>query len=100
MSATLPPTGVHADRYEFWIYRQLRKRLKSGEVYVDDSQQHRHLSAELVAQDKQAEALAQLDIPWTREPLDTQLAALSAELRAQWQAFDRELRTGQLKHLD
>lgn len=94
------PTGVHADRYEFWIYRQLRKRLKSGEVYVDDSQQHRHLSAELVPQDKQAEALQQLDIPWVREPLDARLAALSAELGEQWQAFNRELRCGQLKHLD
>jgi TnpA family transposase len=94
------PAGVHADRYEFWIYRQLRKRLKSGEVFVDDSQQHRHLSAELVPQDKQAEALQQLDIPWVREPLDGRLAALSAELREQWQAFDRELRSGQLKHLD
>lgn len=45
---------------------------------MDDSQQHRHLSAELVPQDKQAEALQ----------------------REQWQAFDRELRSGQLKHLD
>ena len=43
--------------------------LKSGEVYVDDSQQHRHLSVELVSQDKQAEALEQLDIPWVRQPL-------------------------------
>jgi len=22
------PTGVQANRYEFWVYRQLRKRLK------------------------------------------------------------------------
>lgn len=94
------PTGVHAERYEFWIYRQLRKRLKSGEVYVDDSQQHRHLNAELVPQDKQAEALQQLDIPWAREPLDARLAALSAESHEQWQAFDHELRAGQLNHLD
>ena len=94
------PSGVHADRYEFWIYRQLRKRLKSGEVYVDDSQQHRHLSVELVSQDKQAEALEQLDIPWVRQPLEAQLAALTTELREQWQAFDCELRTGKLKHLD
>lgn len=94
------PSGVHADRYEFWIYRQLRKRLKSGEVYVDDSQQHRHLSVELVSQDKQAEALEQLDIPWVRQPLEAQLAVLTTELREQWQAFDRELRTGKLKHLD
>jgi hypothetical protein len=33
------PTGVHADRYEFWLYRQLRKRLKSGEIYLVKFQQ-------------------------------------------------------------
>ncbi|MFS6660684.1 hypothetical protein, partial [Staphylococcus aureus] len=22
------PTGLHADRYEFWLYRQIRKRLQ------------------------------------------------------------------------
>ena len=41
-------TGVDANRYEFWIYRQLRKRLKSGEIYVDDSIQHRNFADELV----------------------------------------------------
>ncbi len=94
------PTGVQADRYEFWIYRQLRKRLKSGEIYLDDSLQHRHLSAELVSADKQAQALEQMDIPWVRRPLDEQLSTLSAELHEQWLAFDREMREGKLKHLD
>ena len=38
------PTAVHADRYEFWLYRQLSKRLKSGEIYLDDSLQHRRFT--------------------------------------------------------
>lgn len=41
--------GLHADRYEFWLYRQIRKRLQSGELYRDDSLQHRHFSSELVS---------------------------------------------------
>ena len=94
------PTGVQADRYEFWVYRQLRRRFHSGEIYVDDSQQHRHLSAELVSADRQAAALEQLDIPWTRRPLAEQLSELTTELHAQWLAFDTELRDGQLAHLD
>jgi hypothetical protein len=28
-------TELRADRYEFWIYRQIRKRLNSGEVYLE-----------------------------------------------------------------
>ena len=94
------PTGVHADRYEFWLYRQLRKRLKSGEIYLDDSLQHRCFTDDLVSLDAQADVLRQMDIPWLRQPLSSQLAALAAELQAQWQAFNRALRQGKLTHLD
>ncbi len=62
------PTGVHADRYEFWIYRQLRKRLKSGEIYLDDSLRHRCLTDELVSLDEKATVLSQMDIPWLCQP--------------------------------
>jgi len=91
---------VCADRYEFWIYRQLRKRLKSGEIYLDDSLQHRCLTDELVSLDEKAKVLSQMDIPWLRQPNDVHLKALSAELRDQWLAFNRESRQGKLKHLD
>ncbi|WP_035355892.1 Tn3 family transposase [Edaphobacter aggregans] len=94
------PTGVHADRYEFWLYRQLRKRLNSGEIYLDDSLQHRCFTDELVSLEEKADVLSQMDIPWLRQPIDTHLDALTAELHAQWQAFNRELRSGRLKHLD
>lgn len=94
------PTGIYADRYEFWLYRQIRKRLKSGEIYLDDSFQHRCFTDELVSLDEKTEVLSQLDIPWLRQPLSTQLGALTTELREQWLAFNRELRQGKLKHLD
>ena len=94
------PTGVHADRYEFWLYRQLQKRLKSGEIYLDDSLQHRCFTDELVSLEEKADVLSQMDIPWLRQPIDAQLDALTAELHEQWQAFNRELSLGQLKHLD
>lgn len=94
------PTGLHADRYEFWLYRQIRKRLKSGELYIDDSLQHRHFSHELVSLDEKADALAKMDIPFLRQPIDAQLDALTAELHAQWLAFNRELKQGKLTHLE
>jgi hypothetical protein len=86
------PTGIHPDRYEFWIYRQIRKRLKSGEIYLDDSLQHRCFTDELVSIEEQTAVLDQMDIPWLRRSIDDNLDALSAELRAQWLAFNRELR--------
>src|SRR5947209_8525990 len=45
------PTGLHADRFEFWLYRQIRKRLRSGELFLDDSLQYRRLADELVSTD-------------------------------------------------
>jgi TnpA family transposase len=100
-SADGQPSGLHADRYEFWLYRQVRKRLKSGELYLDDSLQHRCFSDELVSLEAKADVLSQMDIPWLRQPIEAQLNALATEeLDAQWLAFNRELRQGKLKHLD
>jgi Domain of unknown function (DUF4158)/Tn3 transposase DDE domain len=94
------PTGLHADRYEFWLYRQIRKRFQSGELYLDDSLQHRHFSDELVSVDEKADVLTQMDIPFLRQPVDVQVDALAAELHAQWLAFNRELKQGKLTHLE
>jgi TnpA family transposase len=94
------PTGLQADRYEFWLYRQIRKRLKSGELYLDDSLQHRRFSDELVSPNEKADVLAQIDIPFLRQPIEAQIDALKAELHAQWLAFNRELKQGKLTHLE
>ncbi len=94
------PAGVHADRYEFWIYRQVRKRLKSGEIHLNDSLQHRRFADELVSLEEKADVLGQMDIPWLRQPIDRQIEALAVELREQWLTFNRELRQGKLKHFD
>jgi len=93
------PTGLHADRFEFWLYRQIRKRLRSGELFLDDSLQYRRFADELVSTDEQADVLVHMDIPFLRQPLETQLKALTDELHAQWLAFNRELKQGKLTHV-
>ena len=94
------PDGLRGDRYEFWVYRQLRKRLDAGDIYLDDSVQHRHFADDLVSMEAKADALKALDIPWLRQPVDVALDALFSEPDAQWRAFDGELRGGKLKHLE
>ncbi len=93
------PVGLHGDRYEFWIYRQLRKRLDMGDIYLDDSVQHRRFADDLVSMEAKADALKALDIPWLRRPVDVTLDTLFSELDTQWRAFDEELRNGKLNHL-
>lgn len=94
------PTGLHADRYEFWLYRQIRKRMNSGELFLDDSLHHRRFSDDLVSLDEKADVLAQMDIPFLRQPIEAQINALKTELHAQWLAFNRELKQGKLTHLE
>jgi len=94
------PVGLRGDRYEFWVYRQLRKRLDVGDIYLDDSVQHRRFADDLVSMEAKADALKVLDIPWLRQPIDVALDDLFAQLDTQWRAFNEELRGGKLKHLE
>jgi hypothetical protein len=93
------PIALRGDRYEFWIYRQLRKRLAAGELYLDDSVLHRRFSDELVALERKDDVIEGLDIPWLRQPIEAGLDALFAELDQLWRDFDGELRQGKLTHL-
>ena len=92
--------GIDAARYEFFVYRQLRKRLGNGDIYLDDSVRHRRFADDLVSMQAKADALQALNIPWLRQSVDATLAALHTELDTQWRAFDSELRSGKLKHLE
>lgn len=94
------PGSLNAGRYEFWLYRQIRKRFQSGEFHLNDSLRHRHLSDELVAEGEQAAVLAEMDIPFLQKPIKTQLKTLASELHRQWKAFNRELKQGKLQHLE
>ncbi len=94
------PTGLRGDRYEFWVYRQLRKRLDAGDIYIDDSVRHRRFSDDLVSMEAKVDALKALDIPWLRQSVDVTLDALLTELDTEWRAFDEDLRGGKLKHLE
>lgn len=70
-----------------------------GEIYFEDSIQHRSFSDELVTIEQKSEILNQLDINWLRQPVNLTLDTLFTELDVEWRSFDRELRQGKLKHL-
>ena len=90
---------LRADRYEFWLYRQLRKRIQSGEIYLNDSIRHRSFHQELVPPDQSQVILKEMDIPALRHPIKTQLDSLFTELHTLWLSFNRDLSEGKLKHI-
>jgi TnpA family transposase len=93
------PISLRGERYEFLVYRHLRKLIDMGEIYFEDSIQHRSFSDELVTIEQKSEILNQLDINWLRQPVNVTLDTLFTELDVEWRSFDRELRQGKLKHL-
>jgi hypothetical protein len=86
--------ALQGERYEFWVYWQPRKRLDVGDIYLDDSLQHRRFADELIALDRKADVLNGLNIPWRAQPVETTLEGLFAELDMLWHSFDREPRQG------
>lgn len=90
---------LHAERYEYWLYRQCRKRLLFGELHLDDSTRHRSLERELISSQKQAELLPRLTLPRLQTPIYKTLKQLSHELNSLWKTFNRKLKKGEFKHL-
>ncbi|HAT7073481.1 TPA: Tn3 family transposase [Legionella pneumophila] len=90
---------LDADRYEFWIYRQLKKRLKSGSLHLEDSVYNRSLRQELDEAHEKSALSEPLDIPSLKKPIKQLLDENFAELSAQWISFNRLLSQGKLKHL-
>jgi hypothetical protein len=43
--------GIHADKYEFLVYRLLRNRLEAGDIYVSDSLRFRSFEEDLMPKD-------------------------------------------------
>ena len=92
-------TKLRSERYEFWIYRQLFKRLNSGEIYLEDSIYHQSFNQHLVSLNQQHSILKQLDIPALQQPIKKLLSNKFAELHTLFITFNQNLKSGKLTHL-
>ncbi len=90
---------LNADRYEFWIYRQIKKRIKSGNLHLEDSVHNRSLQQELQEAFDKGALTAPLDIPALKQPIQQLLDLRFAELHKQWVSFNDAFTQGKLKHL-
>ncbi len=90
-------TGIQPNRYEFWIYSQITKRLESGEIHLNDSISHGCFENELVPLDDIE--INQLDLPCLQRSIEEQLDELNKELKRQWDLFDKVIKSNKLKHI-
>jgi hypothetical protein len=89
--------GIHQNRYEFWMYRQITKSLVSGEIHLDDSISHRCFENELVPLDDNE--MNQLDLPCLKYSIEEQLDDLYKELKKQWKLFDKIIKSNKMNHI-
>ena len=89
----------HADRYEFWIYRQIKKKIKSGDLYLEDSIHNRSLQQELDAAKEKGALVNPLDIPVLKTSIKQLLDMRFTELRTEWLKFHTDFTNSKLKHL-
>jgi TnpA family transposase len=90
---------INAGRYEYWMYRQINKQLTTGELYVENSINHRCFYHELVAIEQKEEALKKLNIPWLERSIEKQVDELTKKLNKLWIEFNDNLKRNKLKHL-
>lgn len=92
-------TGLQANRYEYWLYRQITKRLESGELHIDDSLNHRYFEHELVPLIDDETILQQFNLPCLLKPITEQIEELYTELKTRWILFDEMLKRKDSEHI-
>ena len=92
-------TGLQANRYEYWLYRQITRRLESGELYIDDSINHRYFEHELVPMINDEAILKQFNLPCLLKSITEQIEELNTELKKQWILFDEMLKRKDSEHI-
>ena len=90
------------DRYEFLVYRLLRKALEAGDVYVRDSHEFRSFEDDLIRperwKDKEA-VLREIGAPVLLAPIEETLATFHTELEEKFKRINRRIENGENKHI-
>lgn len=85
---------LHRDRYEFLLYRQLRKALEAGEVFCPMSVQYRSFEDDLLSAEAWANKdtiLAHIGEPRLLVPIQDQLALLEPLLEGRIRTVNRRI---------
>jgi TnpA family transposase len=94
---------VNGDRYEYVLYLQLRKMVNSGQAFVKDSINYRHLEDELIPYEywvaNKDKILAAINLPLLLMPINEILKLLNEELSARYHETNRRIDNGENEHI-
>lgn len=90
------------DRYEFLIYRLLRKALEAGDVFVQDSTEFRRFEDNLISdarwQDKDT-ILREIGLPSLLAPIKDTLRSFHEMVENKFEAVNQRIADGVNKHI-
>ncbi len=93
---------LDVDRYEFLVYRQLRKALEAGNIYVSDSNEFRSFEDDLIRPERwknKSAVLEEIGAPVLLLPIEETLAAFHTELEDKYERVNRRIENGDNKHI-
>jgi TnpA family transposase len=83
---------LRGKRYEFWIYQQIEKKLKSGEIHLEDSINYRCLNHEMANLQENPELLQQVNLSKLHQPIAAQLERKAEELHQSLLSLNQSLK--------
>ena len=93
---------INGDKYEFLVYKLLRKCLESGDVFSKNSIRFRSFEDDLIdeARWKQKNIiLKELDLPALNTPIEQQLRDFKLELENKYREVNHRIQEGENKHI-
>ncbi len=88
---------LNIDKYEFLVYRLLKKGLDAGEIFIRDSRNFKSFEEDLINEEQwqQKETLIKsLNLPYLHKPIEEILASLETELEGSIQRVNDRVRQG------
>jgi hypothetical protein len=88
---------LNIDKYEFLVYRLLKKGLDAGEIFIRDSRNFKSFEEDLINEEqwRQKEIIIKsLNLPYLHKPIDEILASLETELEGTIQRVNDRVQHG------
>ena len=99
---TIKYRKLNVDKYEFLIYRLLKARLESGEIFIKDSLNFKSFEEDLIDDEKwknKEQLIQSLDLPSLKEPVDKLLFSFKEELENKIKIVNNRIKNGENTHI-
>jgi TnpA family transposase len=99
---TIKYRKLNVDKYEFLIYRLLKVRLESGEIFIKESLNFKSFEEDLIDDEKwknKEQLIQSLDLPSLKGPVDKLLFSFKEELESKLKIVNNRIKNGENTHI-